>query len=237
MMEIAYTVQIRALVNLSDPDAGIQAVTVIADDVDGPDFVECGTCQEWMSRHQRRHGHPAYRAAEQIADDHDAAWPPAKDWQAKDLRTQWGATRAERLIDEYDVARGWSDHPFWPPRSKLVNEMYPDPPGGGHDDIDQPAGPTGQEVDQRPPVKHLTTKGTPTVAEAADELRQALTLADQARARLIEALRTEHDDGNGTSANQLARDVDGLMSRPTVLQALAGAEKPPSTKGRNRLYV
>ncbi|ASU82058.1 TetR/AcrR family transcriptional regulator [Nocardiopsis gilva YIM 90087] len=81
-------------------------------------------------------------------------------------------------------------------------------------------GGSSQEVD-RQAVNGLTDGGVDT---AADDLRRALAEADAARDRLISAMRAEHDGGRGTSANRLARKVDGLMSRPLVLRALAGGD-------------
>ncbi|WP_223884765.1 TetR/AcrR family transcriptional regulator [Nocardia colli] len=72
------------------------------------------------------------------------------------------------------------------------------------------------------PVNALTTglvdPGT-AVDRAAQRLRDAQAAADAARDELAAALREAHAEG--TSANQLARDVSGTLSRPVVLKLLA----------------
>ncbi|MEU8899178.1 TetR/AcrR family transcriptional regulator [Nocardia sp. NPDC048505] len=68
------------------------------------------------------------------------------------------------------------------------------------------------------PVKPLTTDGN-AVDRAAQRLREAQAAADAARDELAAALRTAH--AGGTSANQLARQVSGTLSRPVVLKLLA----------------
>lgn len=57
------------------------------------------------------------------------------------------------------------------------------------------------------------------VDNAAQRLRDAQAAADLARAELGAALRSAHAEG--TSANQLARQVNGTLSRPVVLKLLA----------------
>ncbi|MEU2673094.1 TetR family transcriptional regulator [Streptomyces sp. NPDC007164] len=79
--------------------------------------------------------------------------------------------------------------------------------------------PTGQSIDHDGPVNMLTGGGAVDVAEAAEGLRQARSKADAAGEVLAEALRTEH--AAGVSANRLARQVSGVMSRPVVLRVLA----------------
>ncbi|WP_245745734.1 TetR/AcrR family transcriptional regulator [Nocardia altamirensis] len=71
------------------------------------------------------------------------------------------------------------------------------------------------------PVNALTA-GVDRAAEvdqAAQRLRKAQAAADAARDELAAALRAAHADG--TSANQLARQVSGTVSRPVVLKLLA----------------
>ncbi|MEV8453891.1 TetR family transcriptional regulator [Streptomyces sp. NPDC052095] len=81
------------------------------------------------------------------------------------------------------------------------------------------AEPTGQGVDRDGSVNALTGGGSVDVAEAAEELRRARSKVDAAGEVLAEALRTEHAAGAG--ANELARRVSGVMSRPVVLRVLA----------------
>ncbi|WP_433730705.1 TetR/AcrR family transcriptional regulator [Nocardia sp. CA-129566] len=91
-----------------------------------------------------------------------------------------------------------------------------------------------QSVPHREPVNELTTESATPVDEsspaadteatnpvdrAAQRLREAQAAADAARDDLATALRAAHADG--TSANQLARQVAGTLSRPVVLKLLA----------------
>lgn len=105
-MKVVYSGPVvAALVNLADPGAGIQAVTVDTDPVLIEQMVEirCASCAEEMNERPRKHGHPAYRAAADIADD--AHWP--KDWEAGDMyRAHDEKTRASRITVEHDLARG-----------------------------------------------------------------------------------------------------------------------------------
>ncbi|MFI9401810.1 TetR/AcrR family transcriptional regulator [Nocardia sp. NPDC052316] len=64
------------------------------------------------------------------------------------------------------------------------------------------------------PADHPTS-----VDRAAQRLRDAQAAADAARDELAAALRAAHAEG--TSANQLARQVSGTLSRPVVLKLLA----------------
>ncbi|MFI6045911.1 TetR/AcrR family transcriptional regulator [Nocardia sp. NPDC051321] len=68
------------------------------------------------------------------------------------------------------------------------------------------------------PVNALTDQAT-RVDRAAQRLREAQAAADAARDELAAALRDAH--AAGTSANQLAREVSGTLSRPVVLKLLA----------------
>ena len=70
-------------------------------------------------------------------------------------------------------------------------------------------------------VNELTDEGEAAdpVEEAAARLREAQAEADAARARLGTALREAN--AKGASANQLARQVAGTVSRPVVLKLLA----------------
>lgn len=61
--------------------------------------------------------------------------------------------------------------------------------------------------------------GNALVDQAAARLREAQAAAESAREDLAAAMRTAHT--NGTSANQLARQVSGTLSRPVVLKLLA----------------
>ncbi|WP_433601042.1 TetR/AcrR family transcriptional regulator [Nocardia sp. CA-135953] len=90
---------------------------------------------------------------------------------------------------------------------------------------------TDKSIPHREPVNELTTESTsvdsapaadvPTdpVGRAAQRLREAQAAADAARDELATALRDAHTEG--TSANQLARQVSGTLSRPVVLKLLA----------------
>ncbi|NEW25732.1 TetR family transcriptional regulator [Nocardia cyriacigeorgica] len=61
--------------------------------------------------------------------------------------------------------------------------------------------------------------GSDPVDAAAERLRAAQATVEAARAELASALRDAH--AAGTSANQLARQVSGTLSRPVVLKLLA----------------
>ncbi|WP_327094149.1 TetR/AcrR family transcriptional regulator [Nocardia vinacea] len=91
---------------------------------------------------------------------------------------------------------------------------------------------TDKSIPHREPVNELTAEsasgvdGTATadaptdpVDRAAQRLREAQAAADAARDELAAALRDAH--AGGTSANQLARQVSGTLSRPVVLKLLA----------------
>ncbi|WP_433682346.1 TetR/AcrR family transcriptional regulator [Nocardia sp. CA-119907] len=69
------------------------------------------------------------------------------------------------------------------------------------------------------PSPAVVTEATNPVDRAAQRLREAQAAADAAREDLAAALRAAHADG--TSANQLARQVAGTLSRPVVLKLLA----------------
>ncbi|WP_433198427.1 TetR/AcrR family transcriptional regulator [Nocardia sp. CA-107356] len=77
--------------------------------------------------------------------------------------------------------------------------------------------PAAASATPSPPPHHDAP--TNPVDQAARQLREAQAAADAARAELAAALRTAHADG--TSANQLARQVAGTLSRPVVLKLLA----------------
>ncbi|MEU7215517.1 TetR/AcrR family transcriptional regulator [Nocardia iowensis] len=89
--------------------------------------------------------------------------------------------------------------------------------------------PPRMKRDARPrstPVNELTDDFASAVADssakvdrAAQRLRDAQAAADAARDELAAALRDAHAEG--TSANQLARQVSGTLSRPVVLKLLA----------------
>ncbi|WP_330250753.1 TetR/AcrR family transcriptional regulator [Nocardia sp. NBC_00565] len=87
-----------------------------------------------------------------------------------------------------------------------------------------------KSVPHREPVNELTTESvspvdgtenaaTDPVDRAARRLRAAQAAADAARDELAAALRDAHAEG--TSANQLARQISGTLSRPVVLKLLA----------------
>ncbi|MEV0711376.1 TetR/AcrR family transcriptional regulator [Nocardia aurea] len=100
-----------------------------------------------------------------------------------------------------------------------------------------PGADTAPEFDSTRPVNTLTATSSPgnptaqpdqprtqpdlttSVDNAAQRLRDAQAAADLARAELGAALRSAHAEG--TSANQLARQVNGTLSRPVVLKLLA----------------
>ncbi|MBF6098793.1 TetR/AcrR family transcriptional regulator [Nocardia cyriacigeorgica] len=69
------------------------------------------------------------------------------------------------------------------------------------------------------PVTSTDGSSTDPVDAAAERLRAAQAAVDAARAELATALRDAH--ACGTSANQLARQVSGTLSRPVVLKLLA----------------
>ncbi|MFE7741809.1 TetR/AcrR family transcriptional regulator [Nocardia sp. NPDC057455] len=62
----------------------------------------------------------------------------------------------------------------------------------------------------------------PDVDRAAQRLRDAQAAAEAARTELATALKAAH--AAGTSANQLARQVSGTLSRPVVLKLLSQSE-------------
>ncbi|MEU1550533.1 TetR family transcriptional regulator [Nocardia sp. NPDC005745] len=69
-------------------------------------------------------------------------------------------------------------------------------------------------------VNELTTNDEqPDVDRAAQRLREAQAAAEAARIELATALKAAH--AAGTSANQLARQVSGTLSRPVVLKLLS----------------
>ncbi|MGO4613664.1 TetR/AcrR family transcriptional regulator [Nocardia sp. 2YAB30] len=72
-------------------------------------------------------------------------------------------------------------------------------------------------------VNTLTTDEMSEVDRAARRLRDAQAATEAARDDLAAALRTAHTEG--ASANQLARQVSGTLSRPVVLKLLSA----PST--------
>ncbi|WP_280438869.1 TetR/AcrR family transcriptional regulator [Nocardia cyriacigeorgica] len=81
---------------------------------------------------------------------------------------------------------------------------------------------TGTTSDSGGPTRLVTStdgSGTDPVDAAAARLRAAQAAAEAARAELATALRGAH--ACGTSANQLARQVSGTLSRPVVLKLLA----------------
>ncbi|WP_234391297.1 TetR/AcrR family transcriptional regulator [Nocardia suismassiliense] len=84
-----------------------------------------------------------------------------------------------------------------------------------------PPAPEQDAAAEPTPVNDLTTPADqPTrVDRAAQRLRDAQAAADAARDELAAALRAAHAEG--TSANQLARQVSGTLSRPVVLKLLA----------------
>ncbi|MFF7938825.1 TetR/AcrR family transcriptional regulator [Nocardia gamkensis] len=72
-------------------------------------------------------------------------------------------------------------------------------------------------------VNELTTSDEqPDVDRAAQRLRDAQAAAEAARTELATALKAAH--AAGTSANQLARQVSGTLSRPVVLKLLAQSD-------------
>lgn len=74
-------------------------------------------------------------------------------------------------------------------------------------------------------VNDLTTEDESGVDRAAQRLRDAQAAADAAREELATALRAAH--AAGASANQLARQVSGTLSRPVVLKLLSQSEPQP----------
>ncbi|WP_280484642.1 TetR/AcrR family transcriptional regulator [Nocardia cyriacigeorgica] len=81
---------------------------------------------------------------------------------------------------------------------------------------------TGTTSGSGVPTRLVTStdgSGTDPVDAAAARLRTAQAAAEAARAELATALRDAH--ACGTSANQLARQVSGTLSRPVVLKLLA----------------
>lgn len=75
-------------------------------------------------------------------------------------------------------------------------------------------------------VKDLTAGDeSSAVDRAAQRLRDAQAAADAAREELATALRAAH--AAGASANQLARQVSGTLSRPVVLKLLSQPEPQP----------
>ncbi|WP_280482559.1 TetR/AcrR family transcriptional regulator [Nocardia cyriacigeorgica] len=95
-----------------------------------------------------------------------------------------------------------------------------DAPRGVHPQADLES--TGTTSGSGVPTRLVTStdgSGTDPVDAAAARLRTAQAAAEAARAELATALRDAH--ACGTSANQLARQVSGTLSRPVVLKLLA----------------
>jgi len=96
------------------------------------------------------------------------------------------------------------------PHRESVNELTTE----SASPVDTPA---AASATPSPPAHH--DEPTNPVDQAAERLREAQAAADVARTELATALRAAHADG--TSANQLARQVAGTLSRPVVLKLLA----------------
>lgn len=98
---------VHVLVNVADPGAGVQAVTVNPDRL-APEKVEdiwCASCQTPMGSRPREHGHPAYQAA--LAIEEENAYP--EPWEVGDAygrRTDPAAPAAARIVLAHDIARG-----------------------------------------------------------------------------------------------------------------------------------
>ncbi|MEU7765917.1 TetR family transcriptional regulator [Nocardia sp. NPDC049190] len=71
-------------------------------------------------------------------------------------------------------------------------------------------------------IKDLSSDDMSVVDRAAHRLRDARAAAESARTELADALRTAH--AAGASANQLSRQVSGILSRPVVLRLLSPPE-------------
>ncbi|MEV6319935.1 TetR family transcriptional regulator [Nocardia sp. NPDC051787] len=83
---------------------------------------------------------------------------------------------------------------------------------------ESPVGEHGARLPEVELVNDLTT-GQSDVDRAAARLRDAQAAAETARDELATSLRAAH--AAGASANQLARQVSGTLSRPVVLKLLA----------------
>ncbi|NUQ96112.1 MAG: hypothetical protein HOY79_05955 [Streptomyces sp.] len=56
----------------------------------------------------------------------EGPWPPARDWEDEDLRTDWYQTRLRNLVDEHEEQlTGQAPFCYGPSR------FHPDPPGRG----------------------------------------------------------------------------------------------------------
>ncbi|MFD7590865.1 hypothetical protein ACFV84_36105 [Kitasatospora sp. NPDC059811] len=222
-------VKTSLLVDVADPDAGVLAV-VVDEDADNTRKISmmiCASCEHWPGEHPRMHGYPLFKAATAIWGA--GRWPAAALWECTDYNTRYFSTRLEHLVCARDIERGYASEldcwcrPRWPHYTKNGDE-----PGRGPDPI-----PPGQELDHVAPrpaatagvVNGLTTPAPPTVDEAAQAVRDALAAVDTARAVLAKALRREQT-ATGASANELAKRVEGTMSRPLVLKALNPVPTP-----------
>ncbi|SDD86174.1 TetR/AcrR family transcriptional regulator [Glycomyces harbinensis] len=104
-----------------------------------------------------------------------------------------------------------------------VNELTGE---GGEDRVTGPYDPEGVGAEDETVLAVGAAGGTlpesaadDPVAAAAARLRRAQAEADEAKAALGEALRAAN--ARGTSANRLAKEVAGTVSRPVVLKLLA----------------
>ena len=213
----------HVLVDTARPEAGVLAVQVQSDDFpDGvfrdPWPVLCAVCEQDCGKRPRQWGHPLYAAMMTVLEE--GPWPPARDWEVEDLRTDWYQTRLRNLVDEHEEQlTGQAPFRYGPSR------LHPDPPGrGAPEEAD-----AGQRVDHPAPGEppaggdgeavNALTASPPGVDEAAGAVLAALGAVEKAREVLGAALRAEQGR-TGASANELAGRVRGAMSRPLVLKAL-----------------
>lgn len=140
-----------------------------------------------------------------------------KGWRYRELRENGLGKYDPAAFDLDFVNRELSDDPkdcrYQLPAPWSVPATEPTAPTAGQG-VDHPQDDTAEETIPGP-VHPLTLAAD----QAAQAVRDALQAVDVARANLAEALRQEQA-ATGVSANELAKRMNGAMSRPLVLKAL-----------------
>ncbi|WP_249357960.1 TetR/AcrR family transcriptional regulator [Nocardia cyriacigeorgica] len=136
--------------------------------------------------------------------------------------TQTDAARGERTPVDHAFAAAESPNaqPTADASPRAGMQRATDAASGVHPpaDLESP-GTTSGSGEPTQPATGTDASGTDPVDAAAERLRAAQAAVEAARADLATALRDAH--ASGTSANQLARQVSGTLSRPVVLKLLA----------------
>ncbi|MEW1657923.1 hypothetical protein [Streptomyces sp. NPDC093707] len=209
--------QVEILIDVKDPDRGVLAALVHADDIPatGPrPMTMCALCEADMGHYPRRHGFPAFTAALKVAQE--GSYPRAKDWQVQDLHTDFFGTTMQQLVDAYDEKFTGE------PQFRYGGREY-DPPGQGAPEK------AGQGIDHTPSEVCPEAGGQGvdhplTIENAVAEVLKARQAEAAALEKLRAALRAEHIPGNG---RELSRRAAPAMSRPLVLRAIGETGNPP----------